>query len=290
MHKNLGLKALSLVLALLIWLQMSLNSEHTTTARIPVQLNNLPSNITLSEIPRDVAFAIKGKGQDLLRLYFSNTKISIDASTIKEKSSKLPLDNYSIIDLPANISVEFLGPADDTDINLNTDVLVHKDVKIVPIFENSAARAQYQNQKYLLTPEKIRINGPRKVISELNSINTIPITLSMLEQDRFDIAIAFKNQQVSSNIAKASVSRIPVRIETRIFEAQPIQSSHRSLMPNTATLKVEGTAEQIKMLKASAIIIRADDEPDAEGWVTLKVLLPEGFDTYQVTPQKVLVR
>ncbi|HNZ07282.1 MAG: hypothetical protein KBA79_00560 [Candidatus Cloacimonetes bacterium] len=290
MRKNLGLKALSLVLSLLVWLQIALSSEHHTIVRLPVVLDNVSPEITLSDLPKDVPFSVKGTGADLLKLRFSGVKVVLNASELKPGSDKLPLENYSLRDFSANNSIEILGPALESDVSVTTDVLHHKSVKVVPAFENEAARTRYAEQDYLLSPDQIRINGPRRVIRDLQSISTVPITLSMLGADRFDLPLSFSSSQISSTTPKVNVSRIPRRIEARVFEALRVEAGDNTVFPPIVTLKVEGTQEQVNALRPNSFVIKATQTPDADGWIELDVVLPEGIDKYTLTPSRVRLR
>ncbi len=290
MRKNLGLKAFSLILSLLVWLQIALSSEHRAVMRIPVVLDNVSPEITLSDLPKDVAFSVRGTGTDLLKLHFSGVKVVLNASDLKPGSDKLPLDNYSLRGFNANNSVEILGPALDADVSVTADVLHHKSVKVVPAFENEAARTRYAEQDYLLSPDQIRINGPRREIRDLESVSTVPITLSMLGTDRFDLPISFSSGQINSTTAKVNVSRIPRRIEVRVFEALRVDAGDRSVFPPIVTLKVEGTLEQLNALKPNSFVIKAQMIPDADGWLELEAVTPEGIDKYTLTPSRVRLR
>lgn len=290
MRKNLGLKAFSLVLALVVWLQIGLSSEHRTIVRLPVLLDNISPEITFSDLPTHVPFNVRGSGLDLLRLHFSAAKVVLDASTIKPGAVKLPLDDYNLRDLPANSSVEVIGPALEGDVNVTTDVMHHKSVKVAPAFESEAARTRYMELDYTLTPDQIRINGPRREIRDLRIVNTVPITLSMLSKDRFDVAIAFNSGQVSSTVAKVNITRIPVRVETRVFEAVKVDAGNQVVFPNIVTLKVEGNPDQLKSIDPASIVVKASGGPDSSGWIELEAFLPEGLDKYAITPAKVRLK
>jgi len=290
MRKNLGLKAFSLILALVVWLQIALSSEHRTIVRLPVLLDNLSPQITLADLPRDVPFTVKGKGIDLLRLRFSATKVVVDASALKPGADKLPLDDYSLRGLPASSSIEVLGPAVDSDVSVTTDVLHHKSVKVVPSFEDDAARTRFFEMDYLLSPDQIRINGPRRDIRDLKTISTAPISFAMLSRDRFDTPLVFNSNQISSTVAKVSVTRIPDRIATRVFESISIDSGSRAIFPQAVTLKVEGNPGVLKQLKPGSFAIKALGDPDEGGWIELDPVLPEGIEKYALTPERVRLR
>ena len=290
MDKKLGLKVFALCLAILIWLQISLRSPHRTVVNFPVVLENLSPDVSLSKLPKTIPFDVRGNGIDLVKLYFSSAKVVIDAAKLRAGEEKLPLDDYNLKDLPTNSNIEVFGPAVETEMTVSTDVMLHKNVRVTPAFENEATRVKFNQLDYIISPSSIKIHGPRRELNNLKSINTAPISISMLDKKASSVPISLSNSKISSSVLRVHLSRLPKQIQAKVFEAIKIDSGGRAIFPQTATIKVEGDPQIIKQLKSSDFQIKAAKEVDAEKMLKLEATLPQGIIKYEITPRKVSPR
>jgi YbbR domain-containing protein len=290
MDKKQGLIVLSVFLALLIWLQITLRSQHRTVVNFPVVLVNLSPDVSLSKLPKTIPFDVRGNGIDLVKLYFSSAKVVIDASKLRAGEEKLPLDDYNLRELPSNCNIEIFGPAIDREMTVSTDVMLYKNVRVAPVFENEATRVKFNQLDYILNPSRIKIHGPRRELNNLKSISTAPINMSMLGKKEFYIPIALSSSRISSSVLRVHVSRLPKQIQAKVFEAIKIDSDSREIFPQTATIKVEGDPQIIKQLKSSDFQIKAAKEADKDKMLELEAVLPQGIIKYEITPRKVSLR
>lgn len=290
MNKKLGLQIFSICLALLIWLQITLRSQHRTVVNFPVVLVNLSPDVSLSKLPKTIPFDVRGNGIDLVKLYFSSAKVEIDAAKLRAGEEKLPLDDYHLKDLPSNSNIEIFGPAIDREMTVSTDLMLHKNVKVTPAFENEATRVKFGQLNYIINPSSIKIHGPRRELNNLKAITTAPINMSMLDKKEFYIPISLSSSKISSSVLRVHVSRLPKQIQAKVFEAIRIDSGGRAIFPTTATIKVEGDPQIIKQLKSSDFQIKAAKDADAERMLQLEAVLPKGVIKYEITPRKVSLR
>lgn len=290
MNNNWGFRIFALILALLIWLQIVLGSSHRTVVNFPVALINLSPEVSLSKLPKTVAFDVRGSGIDLLKLHFSSTKIVLDVANLKAGEDKLPLDDYNIKDLPANCNVEILGPAIDNEMAVSTDVLLYKSIKVMPAFENETARLRFAQLDYILNPSSIKIHGPKRELDNLKYISTAPINSAMLDNQDFYVPITFSSSRVSSSVLRIHASRMPQQIQTKVFEAIKIETEGKAIFPKNITIKVEGDPQIINKLKPADLKISIAKEADENNMFELEVDLPKGVNKYELTPTKVSLR
>lgn len=106
---NLGLKLFALLLAVIVWIQLSLLSEHQSVVKLKIELSNAKAAPTLAKEIGSVPFNVRGRGIDILKLKLSKTVAQFDARDIvgaRESSSGL---DFVIKDKPANLDIEILG-------------------------------------------------------------------------------------------------------------------------------------------------------------------------------------
>ncbi|MDD4310781.1 MAG: hypothetical protein PHO32_10395 [Candidatus Cloacimonetes bacterium] len=287
LSENLGLKVFSLLLAVFVWIQSLLVSEHRTVVNLQVSLKNVPKNITLERLPKSIPFSVRAKGLDIIKLKLSKTRVFIDASKVKPGVDIISLTDYTI-DLPENIDVNLLGPVDKQEIAINADVFYQRKVPVQLSFSDDYTRQRMKSTSYQIVPEKTVIFGPKNKVQKINFVTTEPITRDMNSEIDFKLKLASLPDGVSIADTEVRV-RISNSYNTiRIFDSIPLAPSSGSLyFPPSVAVKVSGDSKLLKELDSRRIIIEVSPEADADGFYTLRGEAPAGFDVVAVTPEKV---
>ncbi len=286
-HENLGLKLFSLLMAVFIWVQSLLISEHRTVIDLPVALKDIPKNITLNSLPKSIPFAVRGKGLEIIKLKLSRTKINLDASKIRPGSEQLSLADYSI-DLPENIQLTLLGPAEKQEIAVQADVFHQKKVPVELSFTDLYTRQRFANLNYQLIPDKLVVFGPKSKIQLIERLTTEEINRSQLSEREFVLKVNEPEKDVS-----LAVNSIRVRISssfktTRVFDSLPVFStSGAEYFPSRVTLKLSGDSDLLNKLDPQSIKVLVGNEPDQNGLYQLSVEAPGETQVIGITPQKV---
>ncbi|MBM4404009.1 MAG: YbbR-like domain-containing protein [Candidatus Cloacimonetes bacterium] len=286
---NIGLKIFSLLIALFIWLQSVLVSEHKTTIHLPVNLTNLPAHVALNNIPKSIPFFIRGKGIDLIRLIIKQVNVDIDAGNIRAGAIQIPITNYQI-NLPENLDVEILKPAYDEKILVQTDVYDHKTVPVELIFNSTAARNIYQSGRYRYQPETVSIHGPRKILDQIKQVRTQALSPTMLNQASVIIELEPPAANVSILESSITIEMLDEDIQQRIFANIPLRlDSGRQVTPNRVSIKIEGVKEVIQTLNATDFRARVLPEADQSGYHEVVVEIPDKVRLIDVTPARVFI-
>lgn len=283
---NLGLRILSLVLAMLIWLQSVLISEHRSTVNLPVQLRFVPKNITLENIPDTIPFSVKGKGMDILKLMLAKPQVQIDASKITPSTDILSLNNYTI-DLPDNINVSLIGPAQSDQLAIQADVFHQKSVGIKLSFADDYTKNQFAELQYTISPEKLTIFGPKSRIQAISQISTKPISRNMMSESRLTIELDMPDNEISVSENKVLISIIHSRESTKVFSDIPLAAR---FLPSLIAVRIKAPASILDKIKPSDIIPEISETADAEGLYTVNIILPPEVELLAVTPNKVRAR
>lgn len=288
MRQNIGLKVLSLILAILVWMQMQLLSEHRTIVKFQVNLENLPEEVTLADLPEKIPFHISGRGYDILRLLTASPRIEINAANIRPGANKLSLDDYTIKNVPEDISIAVLGPALEGNLAVQTDVVQQKSFTVLPRFADEATRKLFNELRFIMRPERVSVTGPRTEVNKLKSIYTLPISSGMLSGDTFEIQAVSPDPSINILDNRISFSRVREQMASRILENIPIRGGGaRSYFPSVVTIKVEGNPAIVNTLSPSDLIVTASAVSDDKGWHAVSVEVPAGITSHAVTPQKV---
>lgn len=285
-QENLGLRILAIVLAVLIWLQSVLASDHRTQVNLKVNLTSLPQNLTLDNVPKSIPFTVKGRGWDIVRFIISKPKVSIDASKITPDTDIIALDNYQI-DIPQSFNITLIGPAQSDKIAIQADVFHRKTVPVRLEFADESIRKRLSELSYIVNPEEVTVFGPKTRIQSVSNLLTIPITNEMLAQSKFDVALVMPVDDVSISDSKVSVSVSGTQLAVRVFSDISLPSW---CLPSKVAVKVQGSGAVLSRLQSNQLNIKVAPEPDADGYFGIEVLLPDDVELLAISPDRVRQR
>jgi hypothetical protein len=285
-RENNGLRIVALVLAAMIWLQSVLVSEQRSVVSLPINLLYVPQNITLEDIPESIPFSVKGKGQDILKMMLFKPKVNIDASKITQYSDILTLEDYSI-DLPDNVNVTFLGPAQSDRIAIQADVFHQKVVPVVLDFSDDNSRERIRELNYTLDPDKLTIFGPKTRVKNIKSVRTKPISASDLAESQSKLELKLPEGDVSVSESSVLLTISGVQEETRVFPNIVLPGKY---LPSMVAVKVRGEAAVLDRLNEADIKASVAENTGEGAMLAVQISLPEGVELVAITPDKVRPR
>jgi len=285
-RENNGLRIVALVLAAMIWLQSVLVSEQRSVVSLPINLLYVPQNITLEDIPESIPFSVKGKGLDILKMMLFKPKVNIDASKITQHSDILTLEDYSI-DLPDNVNVTFLGPAQSDRIAIQADVFHQKVVPVVLDFSDDNSRERIRELNYTLDPDKLTIFGPKTRVKNIKSVRTKPISASDLAESQSKLELKLPEGDVSVSESSVLLTISGVQEETRVFPNIVLPGKY---LPSMVAVKVRGEAAVLDRLNEADIKASVAENTGEGAMLAVQISLPEGVELVAITPDKVRPR
>ncbi|MDD4033801.1 MAG: CdaR family protein [Candidatus Cloacimonetes bacterium] len=286
LKENIGLRIVALLLAVLIWLQSVLASEQKSVVNLPINLLYVPQNITLEDIPQQIPFSVKGKGQDILKMMIFKPKVNIDASKITPFTDILSLEDYSI-DLPENVNVTFLGPAQADQIAIQADVFHQRIVPVVLDFEDDLSKERMHELRYSLDPDKITIFGPKTKIQNITSIKTTPIGRNELAETQSKLSLNLPDSEISISESSVLLTISGAQEATRVFTDITLPAAY---VPSRIAVRVRGESAILQKLSVLEIEAKVNDVPDDNGIYSVEVSVPTGLELIDVTPAKVRLR
>jgi len=228
LFNNIGLKAISLLLALLLWLQVAGQQSVQRTLSLPVEFVNMPAEMEVSnDFQRQVDVVLRSRrGTPNFEDGSLTVKIDLrDAVPGAEKSFPLSADNMS--DRPAGLEVVSISP---TRIRLLLENTVRKSVEVVPELVGEPAEG-FQVTKVQAPP--VTIIGPQSRVQEVSEAQTEPIGITGLSStlvrnvavDIADLALRMEPASVDVIITieeerrEVQVRRIPIELFPEDVEA-----------------------------------------------------------------------
>ncbi len=245
---DIGTKALSLILALAVYVHVFSAREREMTYRVPLLISPLPAGLTIAnEVPTEVRVRVHASGKDLLKLkaFPFRAEIAID-SPHAEMLQRPILD--SDFRLPQGVrvaSMEVLGPRT---LDLSIEKLGSKIVPVAVRVRQEPGDDLALLERPSTTPRSVRLTGATSLLASIDSVETEPIS----------IARAFESGAAIQTPAglTADPAQVAVRIatdarRTRWFTDVPIDLS---ALPKDRLLWVQPTEAQVSVTGAASII------------------------------------
>ncbi len=228
LFNNIGLKAISLLLALLLWLQVAGQQTVQRTLSLPVEFVNMAPEVEISnDYVRRVDVVLSSR-QGTSNFEDGSLTVRIDLrGSIPGAEKSYPLTADNISGRPSGVEVVSISP---TSIRLLLENTVRKSIAVVPELVGEPAEG-FQVTK--VQAPRVTIIGPQSRVQEVSEAQTEPIGITGLSSTlvtnvAVDIGeVALRMEPVSVDIIvtieeerrEVQVRRIPIELVPEGVEA-----------------------------------------------------------------------
>lgn len=171
---NFLLKLVSLALAVGLWLAVTRDPVAEVGVDVPVEFNNIPSNMEISSesIPR-AQIRLRGPQRIVRRLQSTDVYAEIDLHNLHPGERTFDLTSQQIHH-PADLEVVQVVPSQ---LHLAFDERLVRQVPIQPRVVG-AVRAGYAISRITVDPSTIVISGPKKHVEAVEAATTDPVDVN----------------------------------------------------------------------------------------------------------------
>jgi YbbR domain-containing protein len=169
---NFGLKALSLLLAGLLWFIISRDEQPAEVAiRAPIVFQNVPAQLEISSesIP-EAQIRVRGPERTIRQLKSNEVQAEIDLADVKSGERTYELTSRQVRH-PHDVEVKQVVPSQ---LHLAFDTRLTRDVEVHPRVTGIFASGE-QIVKIDADPPRITITGPRHHVEKVDAATTDPI-------------------------------------------------------------------------------------------------------------------
>ena len=217
--KNWGLKLLSIILALFIWL--SLIPEEKTfsekTLTVPLEIVNVPPDMELLEKPEAaVEVIIRAPNRLINEISTANVVATLNLREASIFQREFPL-NETMISVPPGAAVVRISP---NQVRLKLERTREVMLEIVPNIIGQV-KEEYGISKVEVTPPRVAVRGPESKVKEKDRVTTVPINVSELTRSAdFDADLILPNPYLRLTYPRNKV-RVRILIEGPGSAAKP---------------------------------------------------------------------
>lgn len=244
--RHLGLKLLSLAMALLLWMVVSGEETVERGLRVPLELQQVPAGLELTgEIPTTVDLRVRGPSGTLGRVAAGDVVAVLDLRSAHEGRRLFPLTSEQMR-VPFGVEVVQVTPSA---IAMAFERSASRQVPVVPAVDGHPAPGYVVGAR-TADPPRVEVVGPESVVKNVTEVLTEPVSVAGA-RDRVTQTVALGVLDPSLRLKNARSAAVTVQIVPapleRTVRSRPIHL--RGLAP---TLEAQATPASVDVgLRAS---------------------------------------
>jgi len=169
--ENMGLKALSLILAITVFLLVNTDRDREITARVGVSYTLPDDRVLVSERLDEVRITIKGRWQRL-RKFDERSLDRINMDLRRAPSGEVPITE-DMFDLPSGLSITSISPKS---VRVLFDRRVEKIVEVTPQLAGRPMHGYFVSE-VKPTPATVRVRGAAGTLAALSAVRTREVSV-----------------------------------------------------------------------------------------------------------------
>ena len=294
--RHIGLKALSVAIAALLWVLVGGEKIVERSLRVPLEMQNIPDGIEMvGETPGTVDVRVRGSSSALGNLLTGDVMALMDLSnaTAGRRLFHLAPDDVRV---PFGVEVKSVTPATTALVFERT---MTKSVPVVPSIEGQPA-AGYAVERVATEPTDVVVVGPESALRGLQQAVTEPVpiegaTSSVQETVTIGMPNSIarlkngRNAKVLVEIAATRTERTIANVPVRLFH---VRDGHAArLTPSGVVVTVRGQEDVLQRLTADAIEALVDLSGLGPGRYDLPVTIAStrAFSVVRIDPAQVQI-
>ncbi|HEX9749703.1 MAG TPA: hypothetical protein VGB22_00220 [candidate division Zixibacteria bacterium] len=298
--RNLGLKIVAVVLALLLWFHAVTNRDYEITLDFRLDYVEMPESLAIAQPPPSTIGArVRGNGKRLFALWWRGDRtwpISMSEATVGEYPITLGhegMPRFGIED------IEVVDILQRGEWALLIDSVGSKTVGVYTTERFAAAEQFIPVGPLTLTPDTVRLHGPRSQLAQIDSV-ALTVIGSAVWVRNIDERIAVAPLPVYNVTVEPDSVEATRRIEPfvmRQFDSLPVavvgvRDTALSVTPAWVAVSIGGPDSYMSQLRADSVrVFYAAGRGDTSGtrgalWVNVSA----PFEVLEVTPDSVTVQ
>ena len=294
--RNVGTKAASLLVALVIWgfVQQGQSVERTVFAEVAY---TWPDDLVVAKPPPSrVRMSLSGSRTDMRRIEDSAMKVVVDMRDATEGVQTIDYAQGAIEGLPSGVNVEGTRPSS---AQMALEPRLGRSVP-VEVAQVGSVDSGLRLRAIVVEPSEVRVSGPSSVVKGLSSVYTEPVALAGIDGEYIrTVSLNLRDQRSLDVEPKQVEIRITVesQSEKRMLEDVPVlvKGDSWSSASTMARIEFSGPRDAIRGLNPEdvwVVLPAPTDLPLAVNSISLggqsefpyRVLRPQNLEVLSVEP------
>jgi len=172
--QNIGLKVISLLLAIALWLVVARDPIAEVEMKVPIEFRNLPDNLEIDSASfTEAQIRVRGPERVIHRLQVTDVRAEIDLANVRPGERTFDL-NGGRVHVPQDVEVVQIYPGQ---FHLSFDNRKTRVVEVRPRVTGNFASGMRVAQ-VIADPPTIMITGPRRRVDAVEAAVTDPVDVT----------------------------------------------------------------------------------------------------------------
>jgi YbbR domain-containing protein len=293
LHQNLGLRIISVLLAIGLWIFVNAGQHNSVAAfNIPVSYRGLPPGFVITNPHPDFVKIQLSGPQTLLSLVDPSRlmlKLDLSGVGVGQASFKIGLESFNV---PRGTAVSSILPSQIV-LDLDKFVVRYLPVHVVTI---GTPLNGYRIGSIEASPSRLSVRAPSREIASLEAVDTEAVDLTGLAADSEHVtAIAPSDgmMHIEPSEVMIKIGLAPV-ITTKDFRGVQVivrDTDHQArLQPPRINLSLRGAKLELSKLDLNgAVFVDGDGLEPGTYNTPVQVQLPQGVELLHIWPDKVRI-
>jgi len=293
--ENKGLKLLSLLLAILLFVVSQQPVTDMRMAGVPIEYRGLSPGVKISgDVEQTVSVRLSGP-RNIVRSLVPNQILVIADLSDKEPGERIVQLKADESSLPDNVKALQIEPVS---IRIKLEPTVTERVKVEAQFSGQVAEGR-EIYRVKLDPGEVEIEGPQSLVHKIDRVLTETVNMDGRKTD-FQTSVEVEIPQNSLRVKTPGRINLSVDIgeerTLRRFANIPVRwpdkSANGRLLTKTVEVEVFGPKSAVEALRSDDLRVEAQTTglpPDANS-VAPQVHLPANIEVRNIIPREVKVK
>ena len=181
--ENLGVKIAAVLLAVALYFHVVTEQPQEQVLYFPLQVQGLADSLAMHAPPPErLGVKVRGTGKQILRLQIVRPAVVLDLSGVNAGQFQRTMTAADFQGVTSE-GVEVTGASIPPRIELTLEPRAEADVPIAVRYRGAPARGFFQQGDPQITPDRVRISGPRSWVRARDSVETEPIAIAGKKSD-----------------------------------------------------------------------------------------------------------
>jgi YbbR domain-containing protein len=261
--RHFGLKVLSLVLAVLLWMVVSGEETVERGLRVPLELLQVPAGLELTgEVPATVDVRVRGASGTLSRVSTGDVVAVLDLRSARSGRRLFPLTPDQVR-VPFGVEVVQVQPSA---LAMAFESSASRQVPVVPAVDGRPAPGYVVGQM-TADPKTVEVIGPETAVRRVTEALTEPVSVSgARDHVRQSVILGLIDPSLRLKNARAAmvtVQIVPAPLE-RSLRGRPVHlrnvpgTLEAQAVPSAVDLTLRGSREALARVESDDIVAYVD--------------------------------